>query len=97
MAVLGNRYSVNATTRFKVPFNDANNRPGMVLIIQNPHSENRHLLVGGADLNTTDKRGYEITPGDSLQITFPLRDDDDLYVLAESGTDLYFTVLSIGV
>ncbi len=97
MAVHGHRYTVGSTTPFKIPVHDGNNRPGMVLVIQNPHSENRHLLLGGADLNTTDKRGHELTSGESLQITFPLRDDDGIYALAESGVDLTFTVLEIGV
>lgn len=80
-----------------IPVTDADNRRGMVLVIQNPHSENRHLLLGGPDLNTTDKRGHELTGGSSLLINFPLQYDDVLYALAESGTGLYFTVLRIGV
>lgn len=97
MAVSGNRYVVGSTTPFQIPVTDADNRRGMVLIIQNPHSENRHLLLGGPNLNTTTNRGYELTSGESLQITFPLQYDDTIYALAESGTDLYFTVLRIGV
>lgn len=97
MAVTGHRYTVDSTTPFKIALADGDQRRGMVMIIQNPHSENRHLLLGGPDVNTTDKRGFELTGGESIQINFPLQQDDAVYALAESGVDLHFTVLLIGV
>ena len=97
MAVTGTRYTVDSTTPIPIPVDDNDNRRGMVFIIQNPHSENRHLLLGGPNLNTTTNRGYELMGGDSLHITFPLQYDDVIYALAESGTGLNFTVLAIGV
>lgn len=97
MAVTGTRYTVDSTTPLAIPVADNDNRRGMVLIIQNPHSENRHLLLGGPDLNATTNRGHELTGGESLQITFPLQYDDVIYALAESGTGLNFTALAIGV
>lgn len=96
MAVRSTRYTVDSTTKIPFSVNDGNNRPGMTLVIQNPHSENRHLLIGGPDLNLTDKRGYELTAGESRVVTMALRASDVFYALSESGTDHVFTVLEVG-
>jgi hypothetical protein len=86
-----------STTAVPIQPSDANNRRGMVMIISNPHSEQRHLLLGGPNLTATTNIGLELTPSASLYLDFPLRYDDVLYAIAQSGTSLSFYVMEVGV
>lgn len=98
MALIAQRITVGSTTPVKIAMMDLDNEKNFILVIQNPHSETRHLLLGDSTVNTTN-RGYELKGGESLVLNFnfPVKDADCLYAIAESGTGLSFSVLQIGV
>ena len=97
MAVRGRTVQVDSTTPVVVRPGDASRRPGMTLVISNPHSEQRHLLLGGPDLTASSNIGLEIAPGMSAYFDGILRYDDAIYCIAQSGTGMTFYVLEVGV